>query len=196
MSRAPGFVGRSKLKQKGRKNTMLCSVRGMKKPYWTALTKTDVCHSTEGYIQTRIKTASAQCKGQYKVQHLAVTTASYLQESAALEWSLPLLGISPPTPPPIFLYWYFPPVSAEKLYWLITSKHSCAHIFNLRTSWEYVATHCFPSILKESHVADGMGISQLYWRWFAMTTTTKTFGCSETVLQRVNSYEHSCLLSE
>lgn len=54
-----GFVGRSILKQKGRKNTMLCSVRGMEKPYWTALTKTDVCQSTEGYIQTRIKTASA-----------------------------------------------------------------------------------------------------------------------------------------
>jgi len=36
----PGFAGRSKLKQEGRKNTMLCSVRGMEKPYWTVITKT------------------------------------------------------------------------------------------------------------------------------------------------------------
>lgn len=75
----PGFVGRSKLKQKGRKNTMLCSVCGMEKPYWTVITKIDVCHSTEGYIQTIIKTSSVQYKGQYKVQYLTVTTASYLQ---------------------------------------------------------------------------------------------------------------------
>ena len=75
----PGFVGRSKLKQKGRKNTMLCSVCGMEKPYWTVVTKIDVCHSTEGYIQTIIKTSSVRCKGHYKVRYLAVTTTSYLQ---------------------------------------------------------------------------------------------------------------------
>lgn len=44
----PGFVGRSKLKQKGRKNTMLCRIRGMETTYWTVITKIDVCHSTEG----------------------------------------------------------------------------------------------------------------------------------------------------
>lgn len=65
----PGFVERSKLKQKGRENTMLSSVRGMEKPYWTVITKTDVCHSTEGYIQTVIKTSSVRYKGQYLIQY-------------------------------------------------------------------------------------------------------------------------------
>lgn len=74
-----GFVGRSKLKQKGRKNTMLCSVCRMEKPYWTVITKMDVYHSTEGYVQTIIKTLPVQCKGQYKDQCLAVTTANYSQ---------------------------------------------------------------------------------------------------------------------
>lgn len=75
----PGFVGRSKLKQKGRKNTTLSSIRGMEKPYWTVITKTDVCHSTEGHIQTIIKTSPVQYKGQCLIWYLAVTAASYFQ---------------------------------------------------------------------------------------------------------------------
>lgn len=99
--------------------------------------------------------------------------------------------------PPTSSYWYFPPTSAEIFYQFITSKHFCAHIFNSRTlPWKYVATHCFPSTLRELYIADGMGISQLCWRWHEMIKTTKAFGCSETVSQCVNFYKHSSLLSE
>lgn len=94
------FVGRSKLKQKGRKNTMLCSKRGMEKPYWTVITKMDEDHSTEQYIYTIIKTLPVQNKGQYKDQYKdhssAVTTTNYSQKSVALQWAAAILGISSP----------------------------------------------------------------------------------------------------
>lgn len=58
---------------------MLCSVRGMEKPHCTVITKMDVDYSTEGYIETIIKTLPVQCKGQDKDQCLAVTNANYSQ---------------------------------------------------------------------------------------------------------------------
>lgn len=79
MNRASRYSGKKQIKTEGKKEHYVAQHMWDEETILNSNNKKDADHSTEGYIQTIIKTLPVQYKGQYKGWCLAVTATNYSQ---------------------------------------------------------------------------------------------------------------------